>query len=363
MSDKKFNVAIIGYGLSAKVFHIPFINLVPQFALHTIVQRSPSADSSAPADHPSLVHHTSPEPMFADPAVDVVCILTPPGTHFDLASAALRAGKHVLVEKPFVPSAEQADKLIALAKEQKRHICVYQNRRWDADFLTLRHLIADGTIGRVVELDTHFDRYRAEKPSTWKGTLGMDQGGGVLYDLGSHLIDQAYVLFGTPRAVYGRLVNQRDGRLDPETPDSLHAVLSYPDGNIVTVRAGVMSVENPQPRFWVRGTKGSWRKAGLDPQEGQLKAGALPSDTGFGVEDPTDPGTLVVVAEDGSFEVKSKPTAQPETYVKLFEGFARAIAEDKEELVPVPASEARDVLRILEAVRESAKTGKEVILE
>lgn len=335
---------------------------MPQFNLHTIVQRNPTAASSAPADYPSLTHQTSVDAMLADPAVDVVLILTPPETHFPMASAALKAGKHVLVEKPFVPTAAQADALIALAREHNRLICVYQNRRWDADFLTVRSLIESGTLGRVVELDTHFDRFRPTKAESWKTNLSMDHGGGVLYDLGSHLIDQAYVLFGLPRAVYGRLVNQREGRLDVENPDSLHATLSYADGNVVTVRAGVMSVEDPQPRFWVRGTRGSYRKTGLDPQENQLKGGVAPGDAGFGVEEPLAPGRLVVARDDGAFEVREHETVKPETYTRLFEGFARALESGREEDVPVPASQARDVLRILEAVRESATKGSEVRL-
>ncbi|KAF3346033.1 Protein CapL [Verticillium dahliae VDG2] len=260
-AEKKFNVAIIGYGLSAKVFHIPFINLVPTLNLHTIIQRNPTAESSAPADYPSLTHHTSLAPALADPAVDVVGILTPPDTHFDLASQALRAGKHVLVEKPFVPTAAEADALIALAREHNRLICVYQNRRWDSDFLTLRRLLRDGTLGRALALDTHFDRYRPDKPTTWKGSLLMDRGGGVLFDLGSHL------------AAAGR---------------------------------------------------------------------------------------LVVVREDGAVEGSTLLTDKPETYVRLFEGFAAALASGREEDVPVPATQARDVLRILEAIRESARTGREV---
>ncbi|PNH48258.1 hypothetical protein VD0004_g163 [Verticillium dahliae] len=359
-AEKKFNVAIIGYGLSAKVFHIPFINLVPTLNLHTIIQRNPTAESSAPADYPSLTHHTSLAPALADPAVDVVGILTPPDTHFDLASQALRAGKHVLVEKPFVPTAAEADALIALAREHNRLICVYQNRRWDSDFLTLRRLLRDGTLGRALALDTHFDRYRPDKPTTWKGSLSMDRGGGVLFDLGSHLVDQAYALFGTPAAVYGRLLDQRAGRLDADDPDSLHAVLSYASGLVVTVRAAVLSVEEAQPRFWLRGTKGSYRKPGLDVQEPQLKDGATPTDPGFGVEPEAAAGRLVVVREDGAVEGSTLLTDKPETYVRLFEGFAAALASGREEDVPVPATQARDVLRILEAIRESARTGREV---
>ncbi|KXH69264.1 oxidoreductase [Colletotrichum salicis] len=359
-AGKTFNVGIIGYGLSAKVFHIPFINLTPQFKLHSIVQRKPTASSSAPNDYPELKHHTSLEPMLQDPDVDIVNILTPPNTHFSFSKQALQAGKHVLVEKPFVPTIEEAEELIQIARENERLICVYQNRRWDSDFLTVKKMIADGVFGRVYEFDTHFDRFRADRPTSWKGELTMTEGGGALFDLGSHLIDQAYNLFGMPETVYGKLVSQRDGKFDPEDPDSVHAQLCYPDGLIVSVRIGVMSVETSQPRFWVRGTKASYHKTCLDPQEDQLKAGAKPTDPGFGVEDPMNGGRLLLVKEGGNVEERMKPTHKPETYLKLFEGFAKAVETGREEYVPVPAREARDVLRIIHAVKESAKSGREV---
>ncbi|TDZ32401.1 scyllo-inositol 2-dehydrogenase (NADP(+)) IolW [Colletotrichum spinosum] len=361
-SDKKFNVGIIGYGLSAKVFHIPFINLTPQFNLHSIVQRKPTASSSAPNDYPTLKHHTSLEPMLRDPEVDIVNILTPPNTHFSFAKQALQAGKHVLVEKPFVPTVAEAEELIQIAKTNNRLICVYQNRRWDSDFLTVKKMISDGILGRVYEFDTHFDRYRPDRPSSWKGELGMDEGGGALYDLGSHLIDQVYHLFGMPQGVYGKLVSQRDGRFDAQDPDSVHAQLTYPDGLIVSVRIGVMSVETIQPRFWIRGTRASFHKTALDPQEDQLKAGRKPDEPGFGVEDPINGGRLLLVRDGGRVEERTKLTVEPKTYLKLFEAFARAVETGRDEDVPVPASEARDVLRIIDAVRESAKTGSELRL-
>ncbi|KAL2756964.1 hypothetical protein ACRALDRAFT_1069646 [Sodiomyces alcalophilus JCM 7366] len=376
-SGKKINVAVIGYGLSAKVFHIPFFNHDPQFNLHTIIQRNPDkGPDSAPRDYPALKHHTSLDPMLADPDVDLVAILTPPDTHLDFATRCLEAGKHVLVEKPFVPSVADADRLIALARRVDRRICVYQNRRWDADFLALRSLLAEGKLGRAVELDTHFDRFRPQKPAaaSWKASLPMERGGGILYDLGSHLIDQAYCLFGLPRAVYGRLVGQRDGRLfdddaaaaaaEGEEPDGVHVVLSYADGTVVTVRAGVMSVEDPQPRFWLRGTRGSFRTWGLDPQEDQLRGGMKPSDPGFGVDDAWKP-RLLQVGDDGATirEVPLEAPKPPATYIQFFDELGRALRSGKEEDIPVKATEAREVLRILEAVRESARTGREVRLQ
>ncbi|EGO61704.1 hypothetical protein NEUTE1DRAFT_59165 [Neurospora tetrasperma FGSC 2508] len=365
--SNKFNVGIIGYGLSAKVFQIPFVALTESLVLHSIVQRSPSPGNSAPEDHPSVKHFTSIEPMLADPDVHVIIISTPPNTHFETARDALRNGKHVLVEKPFVPTSAQAEELAALAAEKKRVLCVYQNRRWDSDFLTVQKLIREGTLGRIVEFETHFDRFRLEKPTTWKGQLSMDQAGGVLYDLGTHLLDQVFVLFGMPTSVSAKFLDQREGRIvtggsdESQQPDSIAAVLTYADtGLLVHVRISVVSVETKQPRFRIRGTKGSYQKAFLDPQEDQLRGGMAATDARFGKEDESRYGRLCYVTEDGKIEEKVYPTTEPETYTKIFEGFAKALETGNEDDIPVPASQAAKVLRIIEALRESAKTGRDV---
>lgn len=361
MASKTFNVGVVGYGLSAKVFHIPFITTTPNLTLHSIVQRSPQPGNSAPADHPSAKHYTSSDSLIADPEVDVIVITTPPDTHFALTKASLEAGKHVLTEKPFVPTAAEANALAALAKQKGKLICVYQNRRWDADFLLLKHIIEQGTLGRVIEYNTHFDRYRAAAPTNWKGELGISAGGSALFDLGAHLIDQAYVLFGLPQAVHGRLLSQREGRPETENPDAVAAELSYPNGLLVNVRISALSAETLQPRFWVRGNKGSFHKFGLDPQEDQLKAGVKPTDAGYGVES-TATSKLIVVDDKDKAREEKVPQLEPETYRTFYARFANALVSGKAEDVPVKAEEARDVLRIIEAVVESAKTGKDVIL-
>jgi len=258
-----------------------------------------------------------------------------------------------------VPTSAEAEALIALSKKTGKLTCVYQNRRWDTDFLTVKKLISKGTIGRIVEFETHFDRYKPERPDTWKGTLSMEQAGGVVYDLGTHLIDQAYVLFGIPKTVTGLFVNQRnDGA---EEPDSITVLLGYETGPLVTVKAGVLSVEEEQLRYWVRGTKGSFKKYNLDVQEDQLKAGLKPGDEGFGVESEKASGRLAVL-EEGQVKGRVLKNVVPETYASLYRGFVEAIQGGGEKAVPVKASEARDVLRIIEAARESAKTGKTVDL-
>ncbi|KAI1396839.1 NAD(P)-binding protein [Hypoxylon fuscum] len=369
MASSKLNVGVIGYGMSATIFHIPFITTTPSLRLHSILQRNPGGSAqSAPRDHPDVKHFTSLDQFLADADLHVVVVTTPPQTHFSFAQQALQAGKHVLVEKPFVPSAAEADALIDLAKEKGRLICVYQNRRWDSDFLTVQKLLAGGsTLGRIVEFETHFDRFRLEKPSNWKGLLGMDQGGSALYDLGTHLIDQVYVLFGMPQSVFATFASQRDGLLSgPQNPDlepdSVTAQLFYDSGLIAFVRIAVASAETQQPRFWVRGTKGSYCKVGLDTQEPQLKSGMKTNDANFGREAPEWNGKLTLVANDGSMREQDWPNVEPKTYSKIYELFGEALVQNREQDVPVPASQARDVLRIIEAAKESAKGRRAVQL-
>jgi predicted dehydrogenase len=375
MAGKRYNVGVIGYGyeafptplerspliaqrMSAKVFHIPLIQVTPQFVLHSIVQRTPKANNDASNDHTSAKIYRSAEEMFADSSIDIIAITTTPDTHFSFAKSAIESGKHVIVEKPFVPTSGEAQELVELSAKTGKLICVYQNRRWDSDFLTVKKLLDNGTMGRCVEFNTHFDRYKPERPENWKGTLGMDQAGGVIYDLGTHLIDQAYVLFGMPATVTGLFANQRnDGAVEP---DSITIILQYSNGGpVVTVKAAVMSIETKQLRYWVRGTKGSFKKFNLDVQEDQLKAGKKPGDAGFGVESADRAGSLVIL-QSGAPTETTFPNVEPLTYAALYAGFARAIEGGGADSVPVKAAEARDVLKIIEAARESAKSGKTI---
>jgi predicted dehydrogenase len=266
-----------------------------------------------------------------------------------------------MVEKPFVPTSQQAAELAAAARTANRLICVYQNRRWDSDFLTFRSLYADGAgeLGRIVEFETHFDRYKPERPRTWKGELGMADAGGVVYDLGSHLIDQVYVTFGLPRSVTAIFSNQRADGADE--PDSVTILLQYPGGLVCTAKAGVVSIESEQLRFWVRGTGGTYKKYHLDVQEDQLKAGAKPTDANFGVEGEERAGVLTTLV-GGTPVARAQPNVKPVTYLGIYERFVEAIRAGDASKVPVKAEEAADVLRIIEAARRSAKEGRTVEL-
>lgn len=253
-----FNVAVVGYGLSAKVFHIPLILALPEeYKLFGVVQRSPKPDDDASKDHPGIKSWRSVDAVYQDKDVDLVVITTVPSTHFEMCKDALEAGKHVVVEKPFVPTAAEAERLIEVAKAARKTLTVYQNRRWDSDFLTLRKVMADGLLGDIAEFQSHFDRHRPDPPpDTWKSVDAP--GHGAVYDLGSHLIDQVYHTFGMPKSVTGFVGNQRRG-VEGGAPDSCTVLLHY-DQLLATCKAGVVSPEEEQLRFWVRGTSGSFKK-------------------------------------------------------------------------------------------------------
>lgn len=361
MSTKQhFNVAVVGYGLSAKVFHIPFVLAVPDFTLYGIVQRSPKPNDDAAKDHAGIKSWRSVDEVYQDPEVDVVVITTFPETHFDMCKASLEAGKNVIVEKPFVTTVKEASELAEIVKKTGKKLAVYQNRRWDADFLTLKQIMAEGTLGDISEFETHLDRHRPDPPpESWKSKDAPAHGS--IYDLGTHLIDQAYNLFGMPKKVTGFVGTQRRG-VSGGAHDS-HTVLLHYDGPIlVTVKAGVVSPEEEQLRYWVRGTKGSFKKFHLDVQEDQLRLhGIGPGHKDFGVDPESHYGTLIHVPyEKAKHEVRKYPTVTPVTYVEYYRIFAKALKGEGE--VPVKAEEAWDVLNIIEAALLSSKEGRTVEL-
>ena len=261
MADKPINAVVVGYGLSAKVFHIPLIQAVKDFKLYGIVQRSPKPDNDAEKDHPGIKPFRSVDDVYKDQEVDLVVIGTVPGTHYSMCKAALEAGKHVVVEKPFVPTAKEAEDLVSIQKQSGKLLAVYQNRRWDADFLTLRQIMDSDSLGDIAEFETHFDRHRPDPPpDTWKAV--DEPGHGSIYDLGTHLIDQVYHLFGMPEKVTGFVYHQRKGGKENGGVHDSHTVILHYGQMMVTVRAGVVSPEAEQLRFWVRGTHGSFKKVG-----------------------------------------------------------------------------------------------------
>lgn len=260
----------------------------------------------------------------------------------------------VVVEKPFTPTLAEAEELAALAKRQRVVLTVYQNRRWDSDYLTLRHYMDNGSLGRIAEFESHFDRHRPEvvDPANWKYQVAP--GTGAIYDLGSHLIDQVVHTFGVPKQITGFLGAQR--RHNPTGLQDSCTVLLHYDQLLVTVKAGVVSPEVEQLRFWVRGEKGSFKKYHLDRQEDQLKEGMRPGDQGYGVDPKDHYGTLNTV-QDGKITSQKVPTLEPQTYVEFYRKLARALAGNNDE-VPVDLDSAVAVIRLIELAQQSFNEGR-----
>ena len=273
--------------------------------------------------------------------MDLVVIATPNETHFELARQALRFGKNVVVDKPFTTSITEAVELIALAKQSKKLLSVFHNRRWDADFLTLRKLLAEGVLGEIVEFESHFDRYRPEVGKRWRDRPGP--GGGLWYDLGPHLVDQVIELFGLPESLDADLEAQRVGA---EAVDYFHVLLRYGRRRVILHGSCLISHENA--RFSVHGTKGSFIKQGLDKQEDALKKGTAPGGPEWG-RDPNE-GTLTTW-QDGVRQAEPVPNI-PGDYLAYYEQVRDAIKEGAPN--PVPGEEAVAVMAVLEKAQQSS---------
>jgi scyllo-inositol 2-dehydrogenase (NADP+) len=330
-------IGLLGYGLAGSTFHAPLIRTIPSLRIAAVMT---SRRADVARDLPGAKVVDSAEAIFTDPAIELVVVATPNATHFELARQALQAGKHVVIDKPMTTSSTDADALIALAAQRGRLLSVYQNRRWDNDFLTLRKLIAAGRLGTVYAYESHFDRFRPAIKSGWHEI--PQPGAGVLFDLGSHLIDQALVLFGIPETVTADVFAQRKDAL---VDDYFHVVLGYGERRAI-VHASTL-VREPGPHFAVHGDAGSFVKYGMDPQETALKAGQPAGTPDWGREDPAASGILVNAA--GEREVI---TSERGAYADFYAGMAAAILAGAPP--PVTAQSARDVIAVIELARQSA---------
>ncbi|MDR6227572.1 oxidoreductase [Desmospora profundinema] len=340
-------VGIIGYGLAGSVFHAPLVESVPGFTWMAAV--TANRGEEVVRNHPHVRVESDPEALFADPSVDLVVVASPNETHFSLAKRALLAGKHVVVDKPFVIRSEEGDELNRLALDRGRVLSAFHNRRWDNDFLTLRSCMEAGRMGEVHTYHARWDRFRPQVRDRWRER--DEPGAGTLYDLGSHLIDQALCLFGMPDTVTADLFPQRWGA---QVPDYFYLTLAYGKRRRVVLSGGSMVAE-PGPRFEVHGERGSFIKWGLDGQEEDLKKGRRPKDPGWGEEDPHFYATLVV--EDGRRISERVPTLRG-SYESYYEGVRNAIRGHAP--VPVTADEATQVIRVIERAVESAALGRTV---
>ena len=341
--------ALASFGMSGLVFHGPLLKANPGFLLNAILERSKNASREV---YPETRVFRDFEGLCQDNEIELIIINTPDHTHYDLAKTALLHGKHIVVEKPFTLRSDHADELTALAKEKDLVLSVFQNRRWDGDFLTVQQVINDGLLGRLVSYESHFDRYRNFiQPDTWKEDAGS--GSGTMYNLGSHMLDQALVLFGKPEALFADIRAMRTGsRVD----DSFDVWLHY-DGVKVLVRGSYL-VREPGPRYILHGTEGSFLKWGIDPQEEALKAGQMPVGHHWGEEPEADWGMLHTTINRQDFRGKH-PTING-NYNAYYDNVYAAVREGKP--LAVTPEAATQVIRVIEAAMKSSKENRVVSL-
>jgi len=348
MISRPLRAGLVGFGFAGQTFHAPVLSAVPGLQLGAVASSQPHKVHAAwpgvdvVPDVPALLGRAD---------IDLVVIAAPNAQHHPLAMAALAAGKHVVVDKPFTLDAVQARELAALAQRSGRVLSVYQNRRFDSDFLTLKSLLASGELGRPVYFESHFDRFRPQVRERWREQAVP--GAGLWVDLGSHLVDQAVQLFGRPDTLQLDTAALRDGAL---VEDYFHAVLRYESGAHAPLRVVLHATTlaaHAAPRYIVHGTRASYVKEGVDPQEDALRAGGRPGGEGWGA-DALD-GELTVPADDGRVVTREVQTL-PGNYVAYYAAVRDAILGQGSN--PVPPEQAVELMELLDLGRQSAAEGR-----
>ncbi len=338
--NKIIQVGLASYGMSGKVFHGPLLKANGGFWLKKIVERT---SEKSKTDFPEAVRVKTWDEILFDQHIELVVVNTPNALHFDMCKQALQAGKHVVVEKPFTITAAEAKKLIDIARQHNRILTVFQNRRWDGDFLTIQQIVNQQLLGKLVEFEAHYDRYRNfVESNTWKEETGP--GSGILYNLGSHMIDQALVLFGMPQAITAELRTQRPGAT---IDDSYHILMHYADIR-VTLKSSYL-VREQGPRYQLHGTEGSFLKSGIDPQEDALKAGRLPLEPNWGKESESDWGLLNT--DINGLHYRSKVETLAGRYQAFYENVYNAIVHG--EGLAVKPEQALQTIQLIEAAYQS----------
>ena len=350
---KCIRVGLIGFGFAGRIFHSNVIEAVEGLELAAIVQRS-GTEAATAFPHVKIV--PSVEALLEDTSIQLVVVATPNATHLPIARQCLLAGRDVVIDKPFALNSSEAAELIQLARARNRLLSVYQNRRWDGDFQTVRKLLDSDQLGRLVEFESHYDRYRlAPRLHAWRED--GSPGGGVLFDLGSHLVDQALVLFGVPQSVWASVRTERE---EARSDDAFDLYLHYPaslahsaaSGLGVWLRATCLA-RAPGARFTLNGTLGTFRKFGIDPQEAHLLAGDMFSSKPWGVESPEHWGTLTL--DDAGEPVSTRVPTEPGDYRGYYINLRDALHGNA--ALEVTPLQAWRTIRTLEMAQESSRTG------
>lgn len=343
------NTALCSFGMSGLVFHSPFLSINPHFNFYAVWERTKNL---AQEKFPQIKTYRTLEAMLADDLVELVIVNTPNYTHYEYAKKSLEAGKHVIVEKPFTIDVTQANDLIELAKKQNTVLSVYQNRRYDSDYKTIKKVVSENLLGELVEVEMHFDRFREElSPKVHKETPGP--GAGVLYDLGSHLIDQALQLFGKPEKIFADI---RIVRPNSKVDDYFELLLYYPKLR-VRLKASYI-VREALPGYILHGLKGSFIKPKTDIQETLLKEGVIPGKKDWGTEPETEKGLLHT--EIKGKEVIEFITSEQGNYNDYYNAIFEAIRNNQP--LPVTAEEGAEVIKIILAAFKSSESERVIEL-
>lgn len=324
-------VGLVGHGYAAQTFHWPLLSALPEYEVCAVMS------SRSPADLPSVAVYESIDELLAHPGLSLVVVTAPNDLHFALGQKILQAGKHLVLEKPMTITLAEAQSLMQLAREQQCLLTVFHNRRWDGDFLTVQKILSEQLLGDVKYFESRFDRFRPNVRDRWRENAGA--GAGIWFDLGPHLVDQALLLFGWPDAVSARLGALRE---HSKNTDYFHVQLHYPGLEVVLHASPFCAA--PTERFRVEGTRGSYHKAGLDPQESQLKDGLAPNHPDFGLA-PADAGTHY----DG--QQAHRLRTERGCYTAFYQQLANAIARGGP--LPVTAAQACAVMAILTLAEQS----------
>jgi predicted dehydrogenase len=337
------NVALLGYGLAGSVFHAPFIATTPGLRLSVVVTGNDERREQAVREHPRVdVVDTAGEVWERAAELDLAVIATPNDTHVELGLAALEAGLAVVVDKPLALNAAGGNRLVDAAGERGLMLTVFQNRRWDGDFLTLRRLVDANELGRVHRFESRFERWRPQLGEGWRERIPPEEGGGLLLDLGSHLVDQALQLFGPVSRLYAEVDARREGAV---ADDDVFLALEHESGVRSHLWASAIAAE-PGPRFRVLGDRAAFVKHGLDVQEEQLRTGHSPTDPGWG-EEPRERWGRLVVGEDE----REVPTERG-SYGAFYTGVAASLNEG----APPPV-DPQDAVAVLELLDEARAAG------
>ncbi|WP_337102181.1 Gfo/Idh/MocA family oxidoreductase [Paenibacillus sp. YIM B09110] len=344
---KELRVGLLGYGFAGRTFHAPVIRSVPGLKLAKVLERRTSLSKER---YPWVEVTDQVSELYGDDSIDIIVVATPSTNHFEFVRDALLAGKHVVVEKPFVPTAEEADELIALAGRKGKMLSIFHNRRWDGDFLTIQKLLRQGLLGQIMECEFHWDGFDpVMNPGNWRETAG--QGAGVFYDLGAHFIDQALCLFGVPDTIGADVRVQREGAL---AHDYFDVTLGYASGLKVNLKSSRF-IREQGPRYLVFGKNGTFVKYGTDPQESALINGAMPATASdWGKEPESCWGRLNTSAFGLHFNglVETLPGCYHSYYQNIYDHLTNG-AE-----LAVKPEEARTNIRLIELALQSHTEGK-----